>query len=223
MWAAIRKEVPTHKDVDVDFLAQAAPAPHAALGAGWQGDPAPGSVRVAGPGGQYPKGFRSGAPFQTGQNWPLSWELRSFEARQRPGVIPASSSNGAGPEESDAQGVAESPTVATAGSELASNNGDFVLYTGRLIYDQGSMISATAALHGIASKGFLEMSPEDAHRLGIEDGDDVVVSTDGFEAALPVLIGDIAAGAVFVPFDQPGFRANRLIRGLNPKVKVVKS
>ncbi|HYN35646.1 MAG TPA: molybdopterin-dependent oxidoreductase, partial [Actinomycetota bacterium] len=224
VWAAIRKEVPTHKDVDVDFLAQEAPAPHAALGAGWQGDPAPGSVRVAGPGGQYPKGFRSGAPFQTGQNWPLSWELRSFEARQRPGVIPSLASNGSGPEEEpESLGSAESPVITTAGPEPSSSNGDFALYTGRLIYDDGSMISATAALHGIASKAWLEISPEDAHRLGIEDGDDVVVSTDVSEATLPVLIGDIAAGAVFVPFDQPGFRVNRLIRGLNPTVKVVKS
>ena len=110
---------------------QEAPAPHATLGSGWEGDPKLGAVRVAGPGGNYPKGFRSGAPFQTGQNWPLSWELRAFEARQRPGVIPEVSTNGSSVSD-------ETPASSSNG---AAPDGELTLYTGRLIYDSGTMIS----------------------------------------------------------------------------------
>ncbi|MFP5298412.1 MAG: NADH-quinone oxidoreductase subunit NuoG, partial [Actinomycetota bacterium] len=87
VWADIKANVPTHKDVDVERLKQEAPAPQPFDEGGFEGEH-PDALRMAGPGGQYPKGHRSGAPFHTGQNWPLSWELRAFEAKQRPGHVP---------------------------------------------------------------------------------------------------------------------------------------
>ena len=222
VWGAIRKEVPTHADVDPKILAQSAPTPHAALGGGWQGDAELSASRVAGPAGQYPKGFRSGAPFQTGQNWPLSWELRAFEARQRPGLIPPVATNGAAQTEdpptedkSGASVAVDSPSEQTASDELT-------LLTGRLIYDNGTMISKTAALHAIAARPYLEMSLEDAERLGISDGDEVTVAANGFDARLSVLVADITVGSVFIPYDQSGLRVNRLITGTNPTVKVTR-
>ncbi|MEA2516630.1 MAG: NADH-quinone oxidoreductase subunit, partial [Actinomycetota bacterium] len=86
VWADLRKEVPTHKDVDLDALSASIPSSTLQYESDFEEGAQEPSVAVAGPGGQYPKGYRQGAPFQTGQNWPLSWELRAFEARQRPGV-----------------------------------------------------------------------------------------------------------------------------------------
>jgi len=57
-------------------------------------------------------------------------------------------------------------------------------------------------------------------RLGVADGDEVLVSGNGFEVRLPVVAGDIVAGAVFVPYDQEGLRANRLMGGIDPTVEV---
>jgi anaerobic selenocysteine-containing dehydrogenase len=89
-----------------------------------------------------------------------------------------------------------------------------------MIYDEGAMVSKTASLRGIQHKPFVEMCDVDVKRLGVADGDEVVVSANGFEVRLPVAIGDIAEGAVFIPYDQNGLRANRLIGGLDPTVEV---
>jgi anaerobic selenocysteine-containing dehydrogenase len=115
---------------------------------------------------------------------------------------------------SPAAGAAGTPTVARDDST------SFVLFTGRMIYDEGAMVSKTASLRGIQHKPFIEMSDVDVKRLGLADGDEVVVSANGFEARLPVIVGDIAQGAVFVPYDQEGLRANRLMTGLDPVVEV---
>jgi NADH-quinone oxidoreductase subunit G len=214
VWDDIRKNVPTHKDVDLSLLAQEAPA-HApfyesAFGDGQTADPK--SHAVAGPGGQYPKGYRSGAPFQTGQNWPLSWELRAFEAKQRPGVIPHAA-NGSAPEGSQ---------VVSTPSESQGSPDGFALLTGRLIYDEGTMVSQSKALNNIASPGFVELNAEDAGSLGVADGEQVVVRGAGAEVTLPVRIADVAKGAVFVPYDQRDVKANTLMKGADPRVEVAK-
>ena len=229
VWADLTSEVPTHAGVDIDALTQPAPTPAAHLGGGWQGDRNLDQTLVAGPGGQYPKGLRSGAPFQTGQNWPLSWELRHFEARQRPGYIPAvdhssraaQSEPGAGSAEPDEAG--RSPAADAPASPDEQSQDEFVLYTGRMIYDEGEMVSRTAALRGIAKRPYVEIGERDAARLGIADGDDAVVSSNGFETRLRAVVTDIADGAVFVPYAQQGLRANKLISGINPRVRVAKA
>jgi anaerobic selenocysteine-containing dehydrogenase len=84
-------------------------------------------------------------------------------------------------------------------------------------------VSKTASLRGIQHKPFVEMSDLDVKRLGIADGDEVLVSGNGFEVRLPVVVGDIVSGAVFVPYDQEGLRANRLMGGTDPSVEVTKA
>jgi anaerobic selenocysteine-containing dehydrogenase len=66
------------------------------------------------------------------------------------------------------------------------------------------------------------MNDEDAKELEVSDGDEVVVRGGGSEAKLPVRITRIARGAVFVPYDQEGLRANTLIEGVDPTVLVEK-
>ncbi|MDQ3940321.1 MAG: hypothetical protein M3238_03105, partial [Actinomycetota bacterium] len=98
--------------------------------------------------------------------------------------------------------------------------GNFVLYAGRQIYDEGAMVSKSAALRGLQRKPFVEMNDEDVKELGLADGDSVVIESDGGRAIATLVIADIARGALFVPYDQKGLSANKLMRGLNSTVTV---
>jgi len=211
VWTTLRKEVPTHKDVDVTLLESDLPVPAPHYESGFSGDISHGHQIVAGPGGQYPKGHRSGAPFQTGQNWPLSWELRAFEARERPGIV--------WPLPDESPDVEPSEPSAALGDEPDR----FRLLAGRLIYDEGAMVSKSVALRGLQRAPFVELNDEDAKELDISDGDEVVLSADGTEARVHAVIADIRKGYVFVPYDQKGLRANTLIRGIDPTVTVAKA
>jgi predicted molibdopterin-dependent oxidoreductase YjgC len=208
VWNDIRKEVPTHSGMDLDRLTQSVPPTALQYESGFEADYGAAAV-VAGPGGGYPKGWRSGAPFQTGQNWPLSWELRAFEAKQRPGVIP--DTPGAG----DAAEAGGSETSASG-----AENGSFAFLTGRLIYDEGSMVRRTSVLRAMAKRPYVEMNDEDVKALDLADGDEVILAANGTEQRCRLVVADIARGAVFVPYDQAGLPANSLIGGGDPVVEV---
>ncbi|HZA19603.1 MAG TPA: NADH-quinone oxidoreductase subunit NuoG [Actinomycetota bacterium] len=207
VWADIRKEVPTHAGVDLHVISQSTPPSSLQYESGFEQARGVDAV-VAGPGALFPKGHRQGAPFQTGQNWPLSWELRAFEAKERPGVIPVA------------------PEPVTGAIELAGvhpparHEGRFILYTGRLIYDAGAMVSRSKVLRNIAKKPFVEMNDADVKELGIGDGDEVVVANNGSEARARVVIGDVSAGMVFIPYDQYGLKVNSLIDGPGATVEI---
>ena len=215
VWTDIKANVPTHSDIDVERLAQEAPVADSAIystglsstasAATSGGDP----MAVAGPGGQYPKGFRQGAPFQTGQNWPLSWELRAFEAKQRPGQI-------AGAPSEAGEAVADTSTPDSDGD----STGKFTLLSGRFIYDEGAMVSRTRALGGMQREPFVEINSDDAKELGISEGDEVIVEGAGTNVTLPARVNGVVKGSVFVPYDLAGFRANGLMSGVNPTVDV---
>ncbi|MGH2753491.1 MAG: NADH-quinone oxidoreductase subunit NuoG [Actinomycetota bacterium] len=218
LWDDLRSNVPTHKDVALGRLSQEPPAPQVFYSSGFAPERASEPLQLAGPGGQYPKGHRAGAPFQTGQNWPLSWELRAFEAKQRPGHIPAVTA--AGVEHTPAP--ASRPSGSPASSPQGSEDGRFVLYTQRMIYDEGSMISRTAALRAIQAKPFVEINDEDAKRLGVADGDEVVVEGAETSVTVPARVNGIARGSVFMPYDQQGVKVAALISGIDPTVVVRK-
>jgi NADH-quinone oxidoreductase subunit G len=199
VWSDIVAEVPTHAAVDVSLLEPRGPTPAPQYETGFEVDPTHSAGVVAGPGGQYPKGYRSGTPFQTGQNWPLSWELRGFEARQRPGILAGAPANGAKPSDRPSR------------SDGESEGGDgLVLYTGRMIYDEGTMIRKSSALRHIARRPFVELNEEDAKALDLSEGDEALVRANGTETRLEVRLADITRGAAFIPYDQQGFRANTL-------------
>jgi predicted molibdopterin-dependent oxidoreductase YjgC len=210
VWADIKRDVRTHAQVDVAALAQDMPTNslqyESAFGEMANDSP---HVPIAGPGAQYPKGFRQGAPFQTGQNWPLSWELRAFEAEQRPGYIPPI----------DGSGRAESGAVSAETPSAPAGSG-FSLLTGRQLYDEGQMVSRSAALRRLQRKPFVELNDEDAKELGVDDGSDVVVEGNGRSVTVKAVIGAIARGAVFLPYDQAGLRANELLAGAASTVTV---
>ena len=211
VWADIRGEVPTHANVDLERISQETPPTTLQYESGFEEERGVAAAVVAGPGAGYPKGYRSGAPFQTGQNWPLSWELRAFEAKQRPGIIPVDTSTTSRQPRSTSQ-------IGVHPQSLHPPR--FVLYSGRMIYDAGAMVSKTAVLRGLARKPFVELNPTDAKELGVADGDEVVVASNGYEGRATLRVTDIARGAVFVPFNQEGLMVNRLIRSINPTVEV---
>ena len=60
----------------------------------------------------------------------------------------------------------------------------------------------------------MEVNTADAARLEIADGQTVRLRTDAGEAKLPARVTDaVAPGAVFVPWNQPGFAANTILSG----------
>jgi predicted molibdopterin-dependent oxidoreductase YjgC len=208
VWKDIRKEVPTHAGIELDRLTQSVPPTALQYESGFEADSIAPAV-VAGPGGGYPKGWRSGAPFQTGQNWPLSWELRAFEAKQRPGLVP------------DAPGPSDEAQAPQSGApETAVEDGRLAFLTGRLIYDEGNMVRRTSVLRGLAKRPFVEMNDEDVKALNLAGGDEVVLAANGTEHRCRLVVADIAKGSVFVPYDQEGLPANTLIDGINPVVEV---
>jgi sulfite reductase (NADPH) flavoprotein alpha-component len=67
---------------------------------------------------------------------------------------------------------------------------------------------------GLEELPFVELHPDDAARLAIAEGSTVRVRTSAGEASLPARISEgVAPGAVFVPWNQPGFAANTILSG----------
>ena len=90
-----------------------------------------------------------------------------------------------------------------------------LLFTYPLLVDEGRLsVDADELKAALAEEPFVELHPEDAGRLGVEDGGQAVVRTEAGSVDLPVRVTDgIMPGAAFVPWNQRGFRANALFRG----------
>jgi anaerobic selenocysteine-containing dehydrogenase len=84
-----------------------------------------------------------------------------------------------------------------------------------LLVDEGRLsVGADRLKEGLGHGPFAEIHPDDAARLGIAEGAEVRVRTSAGEASLPARITEgIAAGTVFVPWNQPGFAANTILSG----------
>jgi NADH-quinone oxidoreductase subunit G len=89
------------------------------------------------------------------------------------------------------------------------------LFTYPLLVDDGRLsVDADELKAALAQEPFIEVHPEDAARLGLIDVEHATVRTEAGEAELPVRVTDaVAPGSVFVPYNQAGFRANRLLSG----------
>jgi len=87
------------------------------------------------------------------------------------------------------------------------------LFTYPLLVDEGRLSERADELkEALADPPFAEIHPDDAG--DVVDGADVVLTTSAGEATLPARVtANIAKGSVFVPFNQAGFRANRLLDG----------
>jgi NADH-quinone oxidoreductase subunit G len=90
-----------------------------------------------------------------------------------------------------------------------------VLFTYPLLVDEGRQsVGADELKAALGQEPFLEVHPDDAARLGLEDGARARIRTEAGRAELEVRVTDgIHAGAGFVPWNQPGLAANTLLSG----------
>jgi anaerobic selenocysteine-containing dehydrogenase len=96
-----------------------------------------------------------------------------------------------------------------------AGEGDLVLFTYPLLVDEGRQLWGASQLKdALEEPAFAEVHPGDAAGRGLSDGAAVRVRTQAGEATLPVRVTDaVAAGSVFVPWNQPGCAANTLLSG----------
>jgi formate dehydrogenase alpha subunit len=111
-----------------------------------------------------------------------------------------------------------------APSENVSVDYPFVLTTGRELvhYHTGTMSRQAPGLNGLVPEGRLEIHPDDAARLGIQDGEHVrVTSRRGSIEPLAYVTDRVSPGLVFMPFHYAEAPANRLTNTvLDPIAKI---
>ena len=102
---------------------------------------------------------------------------------------------------------------ASAGTVPAGEG--LVLFTYPLLVDEGRLSERADELKAaLEDEAFVEVHPADAGAFGLVDGGRAIVRTDAGEAELPVRVTEhVAAGAAFVPFNQPGLALNTLLSG----------
>jgi NADH-quinone oxidoreductase subunit G len=90
-----------------------------------------------------------------------------------------------------------------------------LLFTYPLLVDEGRLsVAADTLKQALEEEPFVDVNPADAERLSIVEGSTVRVATDAGSAELPARVTpNVAEGAVFVPWNQPGFAANTLLSG----------
>jgi formate dehydrogenase alpha subunit len=100
----------------------------------------------------------------------------------------------------------------------------FILTTGRVLhhYHTGTMTRRAWALDREYSKGFMEINPTDAEKLGLKQGRKAKVVSDIGEITVEVHITDrIVEGVVFVPFHFGEVSVNKLLgKNLDPTVQI---
>jgi NADH-quinone oxidoreductase subunit G len=94
-------------------------------------------------------------------------------------------------------------------------DGELLLFTYPLLVDKGRLSEGADELKAaLADEPFVEIHPDDAAAANVADGQDAVVQTGAGGATLPARVTEqVAKGSVFVPFNQSGFQANRLLDG----------
>jgi NADH-quinone oxidoreductase subunit G len=103
----------------------------------------------------------------------------------------------------------------TASGRIQVPEGALALFTYPLLIDEGRLSERADELKAaLEDDPFVEVHPDDASPIGVVDGAKVLVRTPAGEVELPARVtSDVARGAVFVPFNQPGFAANTLLSG----------
>ena len=106
-------------------------------------------------------------------------------------------------------------STAWTGTGRPTRLGELTLLSYPLLVDEGRLsVGAEELKATLGEEAFVEVHPEDADKHGLTDGGRATVRTDAGEAELPVRVTEhVAQGALFVPFNQPGLAANRLLSG----------
>lgn len=109
-------------------------------------------------------------------------------------------------------------------AELPDEEFPFILTTGRVAfqYHTGTMTRRISSLEREAPTGFVELNPQDAQKLKVEQGDKVKVRSRRGEIEVGTLVTDrITPGIVFIPFHFAECAANKLTNTcLDPEAKI---
>jgi assimilatory nitrate reductase catalytic subunit len=93
----------------------------------------------------------------------------------------------------------------------AQSDSSLRLLTYRLLYDDGSRIRHTDGVREHTKEPFVEINPADADRAGVDDGQEVNVSSQhGTLAVRAQLSKAVREGVVFVPWGQHDVSAEAL-------------
>ena len=92
---------------------------------------------------------------------------------------------------------------------------DLTLFTYPLLVDEGRLSDRAEELKAaLEEPAYAEMHPVDAEKRDLVDGVRVRLTTAAGDATVPLRVTEhVAAGSVFVPFNQPGLAANTLLSG----------
>ncbi len=108
--------------------------------------------------------------------------------------------------------------------EMPDNEYPFTLTTGRVPFQfhTGTMTRRTKILEHEAPEPFVEINPKDAEKLGISNGEKVVVESRRGSIELKALVTEgIKEGVVFIPFHYREAAANYLTNpALDPVAKI---
>ncbi|MEL7209380.1 MAG: molybdopterin-dependent oxidoreductase, partial [Actinomycetota bacterium] len=86
------------------------------------------------------------------------------------------------------------------------------LVSGRRLYDAGTLLAHAPSLTGLAEPATVRVNPLDFDKLGIEEGDDVKVTSARGSLVLPAHRDrQVPVGAALIPFNQPGGSGGDLI------------
>jgi NADH-quinone oxidoreductase subunit G len=100
-------------------------------------------------------------------------------------------------------------------SQATVGEDELLLFTYPLLVDNGRLSARADELEAaLGEEPFLELHPDDASDRNLTDGGRALVRTAAGEAELPVRVTEhVAKGSTFVPYNQPGFAANTILRG----------
>ncbi len=100
----------------------------------------------------------------------------------------------------------------------------YIMITGRMYehFHTGTMTRRVEGLNHIAPEPCVEISPEDAKKIGVNEEDYVYIESRRGKVKARVKIADIEQGCVFLPFHFAEGPANRLTSGenLDPEAKI---
>jgi len=105
------------------------------------------------------------------------------------------------------------PAEHTGGDELPDEEYPFILVTGRVLehWHTGVMTRRSKTLHAREPEAFVEVHPDDAKRIGVQDGDFLSVASRRGRITLKARLGtQTQPGSVFIPFHFREAAANTL-------------
>lgn len=109
-------------------------------------------------------------------------------------------------------------------AELPDDEYPFILSTGRIIFHfhTGTMTRKTGLLNREVATGYVEISPKDAERLALANGEFVSVQTRRGQIEIKTLITErVSEGVIFMPFHFAECAANVLTNpALDPVAKI---